>query len=500
MVTRRGEIKLEGLLLAVLGFGITRFVVAESLQTDAAIPFLIAGLIPLVIGLGLTVFGVALAVGTFRQDYVRTVTIWAFAGTGAMALVLALTAVDAVLRGDAMGVSWGSGVFVANVLLGGTVGGAITGDRAAANRRNREEIERQVDRATMINRILRHEVLNGATIVQGYADVLKDRPEEKAVNTIQDAGARIESTVEEVGSIADDSAADLGAVDLRAIVTEEIEEFEQGAVEIDLPEEVFVRADDRLRIVVQELVENALSHGSSGEDSRGGAVRVSGEIGEGVVRLRVEDDGPGMPTRNRDLLESGTLPEYDDPMSGFGLQTVRLLVEHYDGEIAVEVEEGTAVSISLVHVSETGDPVSALGVEQANLAEISGASIVAGVVMGLYLQFIAGSLPVIGALYAVQSQTVGWVTHLFHSVVFGLLFAAGVTRPTLRTYDGVGQQILLGAGWGALLWLFAAGLLMPLWLQSVGIQAMTPNLTVPGLAGHIIWGAVLGGLYALLAR
>lgn len=499
MVTRRGEIKLEGIALAVLGFGITRFVVAESLRTVAAIPFLVAGLIPLVVGLGLTVFGVVLAVGPFRQSYVRTVTLWAFAGTAAMSMVLALTAVDAVLRGDAMGVSWGSGVFVANVLLGGTIGGAITGDRTAANRRNREEIARQADRATMINRILRHEVLNAATIVRGYASVLKERSDEGAVDAIRGAADQIEAAVEEVGSIADDSTAALGAVDLGTVVTEEVEGFDSERVELDLPDEVFVRADDRLRIVVRELVENALSHGTpDGDDDA--TVRVSVEVSEGVVRLRVRDEGSGVPSRDQELLESGTLSEYDDPMSGFGLQTVRLLVEHYDGEIGVEVDDGTTVTVGLVRVASSGDPVSALGVERANLLGVSGAALVAGIVMGLYLQFVAGLLPVVGALYSVESQAVGWITHQFHSVVFGLLFAAGVTRPTLRGYDGVGQRTLLGIGWGVVLWLVAAGLIMPLWLQLVGIGAMTPNLTVTGLVGHVVWGAVLGGGYALVGR
>lgn len=500
MGTSRGEVAPEGFLLALLGFVITRFIVAESLRIDAAAPFLLAGLVPLVAGLGITVFGVALAIGTFSREYVRTVTFWAGIGTAGMALVLALTAADGVLRGDEMATSLESGVFVANVLLGGTVGGAITGDRTAANRRNREEIERQVDRATMINRILRHEVLNGATIVQGYASVLEERHDDRAIETIREAAGRIESAVEEVGSIADDSAASLGAVDIAAAVADATEEFERAAVETDPPDAVFVRADDRLRIVIRELVENALSHGTDDEDDADAPVRIRVDVAEGVVDLRIEDDGPGIPEGDRALLESGTLPEYDDPKSGFGLQTIRLLVEHYDGSIAVDVDGGTAVTVSLLRVSQSGDPVSPLGVERWNLGAISAASIVAGVAMGVYLHFAAGLLPVIGALYAVQSHVVGWITHLFHSLVFGFLFAAGVTRPTMRRYDSVGQRTLLGIGWGVVLWLVAAGIIMPLWLQLVGIEATAPNLTVPGLVGHVIWGAILGGVYAIIAR
>jgi hypothetical protein len=65
-------------------------------------------------------------------------------------------------------------------------------------------------------------------------------------------------------------------------------------------------------------------------------------------------------------------------------------------------------------------------------------------------------LPVIGSLYGVGSPLAGWVSHLFHSVVFGLLYAAGVV--------------------------------MPLWLQFVGIEATVPNTTLPGIVSHIVWG------------
>ena len=40
--------------------------------------------------------------------------------------------------------------------------------------------------------------------------------------------------------------------------------------------------------------------------------------------------------------------------------------------------------------------------------------------MGLALQLSVGSVPVIGALYGAENVWVGWITHAFHSVVFGL--------------------------------------------------------------------------------
>lgn len=495
MVTRREGIAAEGILLALLGFAISRFVVAESLQIDGAVSFLAVGLIPLMLGLGLSVSGVILAVGTFRRPYVRMVTLWSLAGTTAMVFVLLLTAADMGLRGETMGVSFGSGVFVANVLLGGMIGGAITGDRVTANRRSRKEIARQADRSTMINRILRHHVLNKATIVQGYASLLEERHDQRAVEAIQNSTDKIESTIEEVGDIADDSVTDLGRVDLSAVVEETADKYEPGAVNTAMPAEVMVYADNRLSTVVEELVDNAIEHGTA-DDAWFRRITVDVTVNESTVSLQVEDDGPGVPDRDRKLLESAQIAEYDDPMSGFGLQTVRLLVEHYDGDISVTVDDGTTVTVTLLGATESGDPVSPYGVCWENVLVASGVAVVAATAMGLYFQESTGLLPVIGALYEVESPVVGWVSHQFHSIVFGLLFAAGINQPRFSEYETLKKYVLLGVGWGLFLGVFAAGFVMPAWLSLTGFEELSfPYFSIPGVIGHVIWGSVLGGLY-----
>lgn len=87
--------------------------------------------------------------------------------------------------------------------------------------------------------------------------------------------------------------------------------------------------------------------------------------------------------------------------------------------------------------------------------------------MGWVYWIANGGLPVIGALYGVETAAIGWITHLFHSIVFALLFVA-------------------------------AGLFMPVWLRAVGIPATLPNLPSIGLVGHGIWGITLGLGYVLL--
>lgn len=72
---RTGLVAPSGLAVALLGFGLTRFVVAKTIGPETSIPFAV-GVVPLVVGLLFTVYGVVLAVGDLPRAYVRTVVRW----------------------------------------------------------------------------------------------------------------------------------------------------------------------------------------------------------------------------------------------------------------------------------------------------------------------------------------------------------------------------------------------------------------------------------------
>ena len=128
------------------------------------------------------------------------------------------------------------------------------------------------------------------------------------------------------------------------------------------------------------------------------------------------------------------------------------------------------------------------------------AALFAGVVMGLMIQFVMGIMPVIGALYGAPGIVTGWIAHLFHSVVFGLVYAAVVSRSSLANYaTGAGSGAALGALYGVLVWVGAAAIVMPLWLGAVGMDAPpVPNFNPMSLVGHVVFGVLLGATYAVL--
>jgi len=192
-----------GVAIALLGFVITRQFVTETITTESTLSFVLLSLPPLVVGLGVTVYDVILAVRRFSAEYVRTVTIWCGLGTGGVALLVALSQVSALVSGGSVDILGSSQLLVANLLLGGAVGGILIGDHSAANKRKRREIQRTANRATLVNRLLRHDVLNAAAIVDGHASLLGAEPgRTKSIQAVESAANRITETIEEVGQIA----------------------------------------------------------------------------------------------------------------------------------------------------------------------------------------------------------------------------------------------------------------------------------------------------------
>ena len=124
--------------------------------------------------------------------------------------------------------------------------------------------------------------------------------------------------------------------------------------------------------------------------------------------------------------------------------------------------------------------------------------LIAGAVMGLIMHSMVGIIPVIGALYGVQDPLIGWVTHEFHSVVFGMIYATLLTGAPERGQTLFGR-VAIAIGFATFLWLFAAGIVMPIWLNLLGLPASLPNLTGAALVGHAAWGLTLATVYHLLS-
>jgi signal transduction histidine kinase len=490
------RLSVGGLVIAAVGYVLTRYTVIESLRPDAStVGFLLSEAPVLVAGFGLTAFGFGLAMSSRDAAEAAVVARWCLLGTGSMAAVVGLTyaAVWPVSP------STTEARLVANALVAGAVGGTLTGVRSVGLRRHRRDVSRQADRLTVLNRLLRHEVLNKVNVIGGYASVGGRGADDEGADdwAVVDRHAdAIDDTIGVVGLLTE--SGDPYPVSLRRHVEAAVEtvrrDHPSATVEVDDVPDVDVCGFDHLAVMFEHLIENAVVHGDGSA-----RVRVEAAGPDRPVRVRIVDDGPGLPAAQQRLVRDRVTPEADDPRSGFGLALARLMLDDVDGDLTVETPvadgRGTALTVAL----RRGAPAERrFGVTPDRLERGAVAGLIAGLTMGLVTQFGAGQFGIIGALYGVENVAVGWISHLYHSVFFALLFVTA-TAPWVR--DGDGRRLsALAVGYGVALWLVAAGVVMPLWLRAVGLSAPVPNLQVPSLIAHLIWGVVFGGGYAWLCR
>ncbi len=494
-ITRR--IRPAGLVVAVVGFLLSRFAVTRA-ASETAVVFLLAGLVPLAGGLGLSTFGVALAVGPFDRDYVRRTAVWCLAGTAGMALLIGLSTAGRIAEGGMWAAMVGD-TRSADVVLGGAIGGTLTGIYAARSRRRRERLRRQADRLGLLNHVVRDEVLNAVTVIRGRAGTLDGDGAERAAETIRERADGMEAAVEDLKFLTRSREDGPRATSLAAAVDAAADRFRErhpdGAVDVDMTDAA-VWADG--------LLEHAL--GTLFEHAAGPAARVSvtAAVGEAGVELTVRGDGDGPTAAERALLRDEG--DYADPRTAVELDVARLLVEPYGGVLEVDDDGDDAGLVLRLNPAgrgrgpfDAGDPEDR-GVSVRGLLTAVGASLVAGAAMGAVLAVAADTVPVVGALYGVADPTVGWITHEFHSVVFGLSYAGTLAALPRRYTAGLRGSVGVGLAWGVWLWLVAAGVVMPLWLRLIGVPTPLPNLTVPSLTGHLVWGLALGTLYHLGER
>lgn len=247
---------------------------------------------------------------------------------------------------------------------------ARTAERTVTRATRRQEERARLD---YLNNVLRHEVLNTAHIITGHAEqALADdeAPVEDHLRTIRRQGENMTSVITDVRVLTESLENDEGfdELNLSTVVAEEVANLRdthpETDVETSIPGDVFVPADDLVRRVFSNLLVNAVRHNESSHPR----VEVSVEPQDASARVRIADNGPGIPEHElATLFERG--PRGND---GLGLHVVHALVERYDGQVEL-TETGPAGSTFTVELptdtghAPPGDPVA--GVPDSSATE-----------------------------------------------------------------------------------------------------------------------------------
>jgi len=231
-----------------------------------------------------------------------------------------------------------------------------------------ERAERQ--RRTMTADIA-HELRTPLSNVQGYLEAIRNSivaPDAAIIDTLYEQTLHLSRLVEDLrlAAIVEAGALRLERSPLRVqdIAKETVEAFRTRASErgvglsldadANLPD---VTADrTRVRQVVANLLENALTHAPEGGD-----VTVSvGRAGDDRVRVEVADTGPGIPPDQlphifEQFYRVDPSRSRETGGAGLGLTIVRRLVEAHGGRVNAESEPGRGTRISVELPVSAGD-------------------------------------------------------------------------------------------------------------------------------------------------
>ena len=173
--------------------------------------------------------------------------------------------------------------------------------RQAELERRETQLERQNERLEEFAGVVSHDLRNPLAAATAAVELARrtDGTQEDALGRAADAHERMDDLIEGLLSLATagKTVDEVEAVSLDAVVRTVWSRLETADATVEVDADVTVLADrDRLHQLLENLFRNAIEHG--GDDVTVRVVAAVGRTGD-RVRLRVEDDGPGIPPEDR---------------------------------------------------------------------------------------------------------------------------------------------------------------------------------------------------------
>ncbi len=222
-------------------------------------------------------------------------------------------------------------------------------DRARRERELRESqamVEERTEQIEFFNGVLRHDILNGITVVNGNLELLE--PHVKASGTSyfdtvrkwsEDIGALTEKVRSVSQTVTDSESVPLETVSLSAALTRRVtkvrDTYPNVSVETDIEDGLTVAGNELLGEVVENVLLNAIEH----HDGRSPSLAVRARRSEGSVRVEIEDDGPGISDGMKTQVFDRNVTSEATGSIGFGLYFVSVMMDQYGGAVWFEDAE-----------------------------------------------------------------------------------------------------------------------------------------------------------------
>ena len=225
-------------------------------------------------------------------------------------------------------------------------------ERETTIREREADVREREQRLSVLNRVLRHNLQNDASVIITRAQLLAaDAPEHQdTVDTIVETAEQLVAhgekarRLERVMTNAEAPPVRLDIVDVvRSLCTEYGREHPEVTVETDLPERAPVSVVQGIEFGIESLVENAFEF-ADGDDQ---TVAVTVTLDDDRVHVTVQDSGPGIPEHEREVLDQPQETSLEHG-SGIGLWLAHWAVVKSGGELSFgDQSDGGSVTASL---------------------------------------------------------------------------------------------------------------------------------------------------------
>lgn len=220
------------------------------------------------------------------------------------------------------------------------------------------KLEAQRDKLELLNAVVRHDIRNHIDLVTGYTDMLENeglvdeggREYLEKVRTNAENAIDLTTQARVLAEAMVQTGDELEGVPLAPALSHTIDEversFEGAEIRVDgtIPDTA-VTANDLLASLFRNVLENAVQH----NDEPTPEILVSVEENTDSVRVRVADNGPGVPETHRQALTGRPQSGLETDGTGLGLTLVQTLADLYDGEVRIEDDEpeGAVITVEL---------------------------------------------------------------------------------------------------------------------------------------------------------
>ncbi|QRV13888.1 PAS domain-containing sensor histidine kinase [Haloterrigena salifodinae] len=271
-------------------------------------------------------------------------------------------------RGTLIGQRADGTTFPQDVTVSALEHGYVVVARDITEQRDREQ------RIQVLNRVLRHNLRNAATVVKGHASLISEKQPalerehvrpilEETTDLIEtaDKARGVERTLERNG---DDDLIDATAA-VRSVVDRARSAYPDARI-ASRTDESRARAttptvDGSVVDALNELVDNAVEHNSAADEEGADgptvevAVRAVDYDGELRLEFTVADDGDGIPETERRAVLDGAETQLEHG-SGLGLWLVNWIVQNGGGDLrfADRPDGGTVVTLSFPYECAAG--------------------------------------------------------------------------------------------------------------------------------------------------